>query len=464
MVFGLFIGNCIMAKKGKKRRRKKKNYFLNTLLTFLLVFTSVLILGILLFLVWQNAGKKEKGEIAGEDPGRNPLGVMTETIPAETIPQEESQGGRSEAEDAQGQGGLLGHASEKGESEEAPKGKYAEILADPAYMAENNIYAKETTNEGEATLAFAGDILFDPAYSVMASLLQRANGIYDSISADLMDEMKNADIMMINNEFPYSARGIPTEGKQFTFRARPESASILKEMGVDIVSLANNHAYDYGEEAFLDTMDTLDGIEMPYVGAGHNLEEASKPVYFIAGDIKIAIVSATQIERLDNPDTKGATDNSAGVFRCLNPDRLLEAVREAKENSDFVVVYIHWGTENTVEVDWAQLDQAPKIADAGADLIIGDHPHCLQPIEYVNGVPVVYSLGNFWFNSRELDTCLVKAIVGEDGLKSLQFIPALQKGCTTSMLHGEEKERVLNYMRSISPEIDIDGEGFISMK
>ena len=453
-----------MAKKGKKRRKKKKNYFLNTLLTFLLVFTSVLILGILLFLVWRNAGKKEEGGIAGGDPGTNPLGALTEHIPMENIPQGDSQGERLGAEDAQGQGGLLGAASEAEESEDAPKGKYAEILADPVYMAENNIYAKEAAKEGEVILAFAGDILFDPAYSVMASLLQRANGIHDSISADLMDEMKNADIMMINNEFPYSARGVPTEGKQFTFRARPESASILEEMGVDIVSLANNHAYDYGEEAFLDTMDTLAGIEMPYVGAGHNLEEASKPVYFISGDIKIAIVSATQIERMDNPDTKGATDSSAGVFRCLNPDRLLEAVREAKENSDFVVVYIHWGTENTVEVDWAQRDQAPKIADAGADLIIGDHPHCLQPIEYVNGVPVVYSLGNFWFNSKELDTCLVKAVVGEDGLKSLQFIPALQKGCKTSMLHEEEKARVLNYMRSISPKIDIDEEGFISAK
>ena len=127
---------------------------------------------------------------------------------------------------------------------------------------------------------------------------------------------------MINNEFPYSSRGIPTEGKQFTFRARPESASILEEMGVDIVSLANNHAYDYGEDAFLDTLDTLAGIGMPYVGAGRNLEEASKPVYFIAGDIKIAIVSATQIERLDNPDTKGATDDSAFISSIKSSEML----------------------------------------------------------------------------------------------------------------------------------------------
>ena len=198
------------------------------------------------------------------------------------------------------------------------------------------------------------------------------------------------------------------------------------------------------------------------MGAGRNLEEAMKPVYFIAGDIKIAIVSATQIERLDNPDTKAATETTAGVFRCLNSDKLLEVVAEAGENSDFVIVYIHWGTENTAEPDWLQLQQAPEIVKAGADLIIGDHPHCLQPIQYVDGVPVIYSLGNFWFNSKQVDTCLVKAVVREEGLVSLQFLPALQKDCTTSLLYGGEKERVLSYMRSISPGIIIDEDGYIS--
>ena len=267
---------------------------------------------------------------------------------------------------------------------------------------------------------------------------------------------------MVNNEFPYSDRGTPTPEKQFTFRAKPEYAELLHEMGADIVSLANNHAYDYGEEAFLDTMDILENTGIPFVGAGHNLEEASAPVYFIAADIKIAVVSATQIERLDNPDTKGATETTPGVFRCWNPDNLLESVRVAKENSDFVIVYIHWGTESTDVLDWAQLDQAPKIAEAGADLIIGDHSHCLQPVQYVKGVPVVYSLGNFLFNSRQLDTCLVKAVVSENGLESLQFLPAIQKNCSTAMLYGEEKERVLAYMRSISPNVVFDQEGYIS--
>ncbi len=349
-----------------------------------------------------------------------------------------------------------------GEEALTPSGRYGEILADEEYMARNNIYTKEAASAEEVTLSFGGDILFDPSYSVMVKLLQRTNGIYDSISAELLDEMKSADILMLNNEFPYSDRGTPTPEKQFTFRAKPESVSLLDDMGVDIVSLANNHAYDYGETALLDSLDILKEAGMPYVGAGRNLEEAAKPVYFIINDIKIAYLSATQIERLDNPDTKGATDNSAGVFRCWNPEGLLEAVKAAKENSDFVVVYIHWGTENTEEPDPAQLDQAPKIVEAGADLIIGDHPHCLQPIQYVDGVPVVYSLGNFWFNSKQVDTCLVKAAIDANGLKSLKFIPALQKDCRTSLLEGEEKERVLAYMRSISPGVNIDEEGFIN--
>ena len=112
---------------------------------------------------------------------------------------------------------------------------------------------------------------------------------------------------MVNNEFPYTTGGAPTAGKKFTFRADPKYASWLFDMGADLVSLANNHAYDYGEVSLTDTLDTLEAIGMPYVGAGRNLDEAVKPVSFIANGRKITFVSATQIERTLPPDTKGAT-------------------------------------------------------------------------------------------------------------------------------------------------------------
>lgn len=340
---------------------------------------------------------------------------------------------------------------------------FKEEQVQPLLENENSEKTESAENaaEKEVSVVFAGDILFDHNYAVMASTLQRGNGIEGSVSRDLLDVMRDADICMINNEFPYTDRGEPTPDKIFTFRAKPQYASWLLDMGVDIVSLANNHVYDYGEISLLDTLDTLNEIGMPYAGAGRNLEEAMRPVHFEVDGIDIAFICATQIERLDNPNTKGATENSAGVFRCLNVEKLLQAVRSAKQESDFVVVFIHWGTESTDELDWAQKDQAPQIAEAGADLIIGAHPHVLQPIGYAGEVPVVYSLGNFLFNSRMMDSCLVRAVFDENGVKSLQFIPAKQENCSVSMQYGAEKERILSYMRNISPDVNIDSEGYI---
>lgn len=342
-----------------------------------------------------------------------------------------------------------------------PVGRYGAELANPTYMEENHIFALETASDSEINFTFAGDILFDPGYSVMNTLRQNDYQLSACISENVLQVMRGADLMMVNNEFPYSDRGAPLEDKAFTFRAPTESVRFLKEMGVDIVSLANNHAYDYGKDAFLDTLTTLEKENVLYVGAGRNKKEAQRTVYYIANDKKIAIVSATQIEKGDTPNTIGATDENPGVFRCWNNQELLEQVRIAKDNSDFVIVYIHWGTESQTETDWAQDQQAPEIVEAGADIIIGDHPHCLQKIDLVGGVPVVYSLGNFWFNSKTLDTCLFTLTLDHDGIKRMQFIPCTQSGCRTSMLEGAEKQRVIDFMNSISGQVTIDEDGFL---
>lgn len=366
----------------------------------------------------------------------------------------------------------MGKETERSESEAGTEPEpetdtpdpYADLLKDPEVMAANKIYAKETAEPGKTRIVFAGDILFDSHYAIMASLLKRGQGIEGGISADLLSIMRDADIFMVNNEFPYTNRGTPTAGKKFTFRADPKYASWLFDMGADLVSLANNHAYDYGEVSLTDTLDTLESIGMPYVGAGRNLEEAVRPVSFIANGKKFTFISATQIERLNPPDTKGATETSPGVFRCLDITKLLEVIGEARADSDYVIVYIHWGTEGTDKLDHWQTEQAAQIAAAGVDLIIGDHPHVLQPIGYVGEVLVVYSLGNYLFNSKSLDTCLVEAVFGTEGLESLQFIPAKQENCRVTKAEGAEKERILAYMRKISPETAIDDNGFITAR
>ena len=342
--------------------------------------------------------------------------------------------------------------------------RYGEVLKDKEYCEENHIYEKDTISPNEVVLAFAGDVSFAEDYANMNSLNKRENKIYDCFDQGILNEMSNADIFMLNNEFPYTDRGTPTSGKQFTFRSKPENVRYLYDMGADIVSIANNHVYDYGEVSLKDTLSTLEDASMPFVGAGINLAQAMKPVYFIANDIKIAYISATQIERLDNPDTVGATENSAGVFRCWNNEQILECIKEAKENSDYVVAYMHWGTEMQTEPDWAQLQQANQLVEAGADLIIGDHPHCLQKISYIGSTPIIYSLGNFWFNSKTADTGIFKVTIDEKGLKSIQFVPALQSNCKTVLLADTEKKRVLDFMQSLSSDIIIDEEGHINKK
>lgn len=415
----------------KQTKNPRKTSHRNPLLVFLITLATVLAVGLAAIVLYQILSEKSSRKEAQENGGFH---FFWEKIPEEAA-----------VVSAEGNGS-----------------RYGEILADPEYMESNRIYARKNKTEDIVTLGFVGDILFDDEYAVMANLLRRGAAIENGISEPLLARLQDVDILAANNEFPYTNRGTGLEGKAYTFRADTETVSYLEDMGVDLAILANNHIYDFGEVGLLDTVDTLKAAGMPYAGAGRNLEEAAAPVYFISGDMKIAFVAATQIERLDHPDTKGATESAAGVFRCWNPEKLYEVVKEAKENSDFVVVYIHWGTENEAEPDWAQLEQAPKIAEAGADLIIGDHPHCLQGIQYFGDVPVIYSLGNFWFNSKTVDTCMVQVDISREGIESFRFLPAIQQDSRTDLAYGEDKERIISYMRELSPGVQIDAQGYVS--
>ena len=309
-----------------------------------------------------------------------------------------------------------------------------------AVMVEVDMPEEETVSEDvieyePVSIIFAGDMNFDRRYANMNALAGRGGEITEALDEDIRNTMQEADITMINNEFPYSDRGTPTAGKKYTFRADPSTVRYLTDLGVDIVGLANNHAYDHGPDALLDTFDTLSGANIRYVGAGHDLTEAMTPQYIEAGGMTIAFTAATQIERSLPPDTKEATETDPGVLRTLDPEKYLQVIKEADENADFTIAFVHWGTENEHMYEASQRELAEKYAEAGADLIIGAHPHVLQGFGYAGDVPVVYSMGNFWFNSKTLDSCMIEAVVNEGELEQLRFIPCIQKGCYTSMIH-----------------------------
>lgn len=341
----------------------------------------------------------------------------------------------------------------------APKEpEYEEI-----YDSVGKEYSVRQMVPGEITLGFVGDVGFAAGYATIRVYRENGSDIHNSIDEGVLSTMQSVDIMMANNEFPYSDRGEPTPDKTYTFRADPNDVHIMKDMGVDIVGLANNHAYDYGPDALIDTIDTLNDAQLPFVGAGKNIEEAMRPAYFHVGGHVVSFVAATQIERYGNPDTKEATATSPGVLRTLDPKKAVAVIEEAAAHSDFTVMFVHWGSESTDLVEQSQRDLARAYVDAGADLIIGAHPHVLQGIDYVDDVPVFYSLGNFWFNSKTLDTCIVRATLDEScALKNVEFLPCIQRGSGVMTATPAEKSRIIGYMRGISNYADIDDNGIVT--
>ena len=315
----------------------------------------------------------------------------------------------------------------------------------------------------EFTLCFAGDVsLADDAVTI-AQMNASPNGIEDCISAQLRQTMRDADCMILNNEFTYSTAGAPLAGKAYTFRSNPEHVTILQELGVDAVCLANNHVYDYGEQALLDTFTTLEDAGIPYFGAGRNIQEATAPYYIEMQGKTIAIVAASRAEK--NKMTPQATDDSPGILRCYDTTLFLEEIKEAKKHADFVIACVHWGTEYSEELEQVQIDTARDYIDAGADVIIGAHPHILQGMDYYHNAPIFYSLGNFWFNSKSLDTMLVTLrIYGDDNGYTIEpcITPALQANCTTAYLEvPEDRKAFYDHLMELSPNIVIDDNGIV---
>ena len=299
------------------------------------------------------------------------------------------------------------------------------------------------------TLAFTGDVNFaDDWYIMQKYYASGRTDFAENFSPDLLALMRGADILLCNNEFCLSDRGEPLPGKAYTFRAQPGNAVYWYTMGADIVSLANNHCGDYGQDAFLDTLDVLKDAGIPCIGAGRDLAEAQQAQYFIAGDLTIAFVGATRAEKYIM--TPQAAEDSPGVLYTYDPAQTVEAIRTAKANADFVVVYVHWGTEGSTVLEQAQTDLATAYAEAGADLIVGAHPHILQGAGWRGDVPVFYSLGNFWFNMETEDTALLTVTIDGEGAPACRLLPCRQSGGVTSLLTDEsEVAAVLDHLNTV---------------
>ena len=304
------------------------------------------------------------------------------------------------------------------------------------------------------TMFFTGDVM-----------IQRCTGIYDAegingiLSEYLEQEMVSADMTVINNEFPFSNGGSQHPDKQFTFRVDPKYVSVIQDMGVDVASLANNHALDFGTEALLDSFTTFDNAGIPYVGAGETKERAEEAIFIEAGGRTVGVLSASRVIPVVewNIDTR-----LPGLFCTYDSTRLVERIKEVEQQCDYVVVFVHWGIERNAYPEEYQHNLAKQYIDAGADLVVGNHSHVPQGIEYYNGVPIVYCLGNYIFNEDMMDTYALKVVWSAEGTTSIQVIPVGTVDYYTSELSAEDTQAFYDYLEGISFDVTIDENGMVT--
>jgi len=330
-------------------------------------------------------------------------------------------------------------------------------LYNDKYDNMNNIKFMESNDV--STISIIGDVSLADNWYIMPKYDERKKNVYGILSHDVVDTMTKSDLMIANNEFTVSKRGEKLKGKQYTFRADPKRLSIYSEMGVDLVTLANNHVYDFGENAFLDMLDSLSEYKIPYIGAGHNGEEATKPFYFIINGYKIAFVNATRAEKyIMTPEAK---ENTPGVFRCYDPTNLVNTIEKVSVESDYVITILHFGKEGSHELEKEQIDIAKKALDAGASVVVGHHAHTLQGVEFYNDKPIIYNLGDFIFNANKEETAMFQIKINKSGNMDYYLLPALQENCYTDFLKDKEKQKIIDKINSWSINAKVLEDGKI---
>ncbi|KAA0238584.1 MAG: CapA family protein [Chloroflexi bacterium CFX7] len=274
-----------------------------------------------------------------------------------------------------------------------------------------------------ATLAAVGDVML--ARSVGEAIVTGGPGVpFAGVAAALRD----ADLAVANLECSISERGEPAP-KGFTFRAPPLAADALAGAGIDIASLANNHILDYGPDALSDTIALLDGRGIAHAGAGEDAARARTPAIVTRGGMRIAFLSYVDVPlEWQGFDTRQweATAAAPGVA-WLHIEDVKADVAAARRLADLVVVLMHFGFEEQYSPSETQRAQARAAIDAGAVLVIGHHPHVLQPVEWYGKGLIVYSLGNFIFDGWDNpsnETAVLFAELGDEGVLSYRMAPA----------------------------------------
>ncbi len=273
--------------------------------------------------------------------------------------------------------------------------------------------------------------------------------------------LRQADLSFINLEAPLTIRGSEFTGKTFRFRVHPRAAEALKDAGITTVTLANNHSMDYGHQGLVDTLAALQRVGIDAVGAGLNITEARRARFYTMKGTTVALLGYS----LTLPQEFWATSSRSGTAPLMEAS-VREDIRQARQRAQVVIVAVHWGAEGKTVLREYQPRLARVMVDAGADVVLGHHPHILQGMERYKKGLIFYSLGNFAFASKSRiakSTMLVK--LRFDGAhRSAELIPLSidhqRVGFQPTLLQGALGEAVIRHVESLPPAtIKVQREG-----
>jgi poly-gamma-glutamate synthesis protein (capsule biosynthesis protein) len=286
--------------------------------------------------------------------------------------------------------------------------------ASPARLAGRHGHADRAA--GSVTLAFAGDVNFAGRTARLLSDPAAAFGPITSV-------LKSADFAALNLETAVTSRGAKQQ-KNYHFRTTPLAFTALRDAGIDLVTMANNHVLDYGPVGLADTLAAAKAARLPYVGIGTSAAAAWAPYVTAIKGMTIAIIGVSQVAELAS--SWAAPGTRPGEANAIDLSRTLAAVRAAKRHAKIVIVFMHWGTEGEACPDPAQLSLAHELAAAGASIIVGAHAHMLQGSGWLGHTFVAYGLGNFlwWEHSYSTATGVLELTLHPRAPLAARFIPA----------------------------------------
>lgn len=223
----------------------------------------------------------------------------------------------------------------------------------------------------------------------------------DKLFGDFLQLMKDSDLSITNLESPIIDQGLSIDKTGPALKSSVNSAQILNTAGIDLVTLANNHIMDYGDEGLRSTLETCKALGINYTGAGENYDKASEPYIFEKNGIKIAVLNVAENEF-------GTTNGTHPGCHPLNPVQNFYSINDVREEVDHTIMIVHGGHEY-YNLPSPRMKQTYRyFIDAGASAVIGHHTHCFSGHEIYNGKPICYSLGNFLFDNEKLNSSNIK--------------------------------------------------------